>query len=128
MIPGITAAVSATPTNTREYYIDFDAGRICGIADRQQAAEQAIRLRLLTEAGVWPIFSESYGLPFRTLSELSGYIYFVTVKNSIMQTLLQDACVENVDEFEFYRRDDGGLAVSFRVQTAQGAVKEAVRL
>ncbi len=103
----------------RDYRILFDAGRICGTQSGEDALRQAIRLRLLTEKGLYPVFSAYYGLPFGSLTRAEGDVYFIQLKNSITETLLRDRRICAVDSFEFSRADGGAVHVRFRVVTAQ---------
>ncbi|MBQ6020398.1 MAG: DUF2634 domain-containing protein [Clostridia bacterium] len=117
--------VSAARTAAqKDYAIDFHTGRIGGAATGEAALRQAIRLRLLTDRGAYPVFSERYGLPLRTLSRMNGEIYFIQLKNEITDSLLQDDRIGSVDSFLFSRVDDGGIRVSFRVLTQNGEFRE----
>ena len=112
----------------RDFRIDFDSGRIAGPTDGISALRQAIRLRLLTERGTFPIYSARYGLPFRLFSQLRGEVYFIQIKNYITDTLLRDGRINTVDSFEFSRADDASVHVSFRVLTQESEFREETEI
>lgn len=125
-LTGHAAAVREKPD--ADYKIDFDTGRIGGIVAGDDALRQSIRLRLLTERGAYPIYSEYYGLPFPAFARLKGDVCFIQIKNYITQTLLQDGRVANVDSFAFSLAGDGGIHVSFRVLTQSGELREEIEI
>ena len=125
-LTGHAAAVRELPD--ADYKIDFETGRIGGTVAGDDALRQAIRLRLLTEQGAYPVYSEYYGLPFSTFSRLKGDICFIQIKNYITQTLLQDVRIANVDSFAFSLAGDGGIHVSFRVLTQDSELREEIKI
>lgn len=129
MIPVSYVPPTAEHSDTsggRDYLIDLGAKKIVGAAEGENALRQAIRLRLLTDRGVYPVFSQTYGLPFAELGQTEGDVYFVQIKNHITETLLCDSRVRAVDSFEFSRIDRNSVHVSFRVLTQSGSfIQEA---
>lgn len=106
-----------------DFCIDFENGRIGGLIRDREAAQQAVRLRLMTERGAYPIYSDGYGLDRARLARLSAPLLYVCVKNDICDTLSEDDRVLQVGDFAFGSDGGGSLSARFVVRTEFGDTK-----
>lgn len=104
---------------SRTYRVDFDAGMAQGHTDEIGTLKQAIFCRLMTERGLFPIYSQSYGLPFQTLVGQSVPLVYVNIANAITETLLEDDRINAVSGFIF-DTDKRNITVSFQVSSIYG--------
>ena len=110
---------------SKDYRIDFENGRLRGLAEHQEAVRQAIRLRLTTDRGAYPIYSAGYGLDKSAMAGLAAPLIYVTVKNEICSTLYKDDRIKNVYGFEF-GSDKGYVCAEFIAETEFGDVEGEV--
>ena len=117
--------IAALPS--RDFALDFDKGRVTGVTEGLAEIQQAIRLRLSTQAGLFLIYPESYGLPRYQLQSKAMPIFYVEMKNRIIQTLLADDRIEAVYDFVF-SIEENAVQVQFQVQTREGLTEGRVDL
>ena len=110
-----------------DFALDFDKGRVSGVAEGLAEIQQAIRLRLSTQAELFLIYPESYGLPRYQLQSKAMPIFYVEMKNRIIQTLMADDRIEAVYDFVF-SIEENAVHVQFQVQTREGLTEGRVDL
>ena len=110
---------------SKDYRIDFENGRLRGTVENQEAVRQAIRVRLTTDRGAYPIYSAGYGLDRSAMAGLASPLIYVTVKNEICSTLYEDDRGKNIFGFEF-GSDKGYVCAEFIVETDFGDMEGEV--
>ena len=122
LLPQDSAAIdglSATmPSLT--YGLDRRSGHIRRRIDGADALQQSIYKRLLTEAAVFPIYSEGYGLRFLDLVAQERGVIESELRRRIEETLLRDDRIAAVADFSFVREGEA-LVAGFRVTAKDGA-------
>lgn len=94
-------------------------GRMCGLVDGIEAVKQAAWKRLETEAGVYDIYPESYGL--KTVDLIGDEVDYAitTLKRRIAETLMRDDRILWVSDFtqsELKRK----ITLTFKVNSVYG--------
>lgn len=105
----------------RTYRIDIDENRITGQCDDLDAVRQAVYLILRTEKGVYPIYSDSYGLQTEDLFGKAADYAMSVLPERIKRALLQDGRIHSVDNFAFHRSKHT-LLCSFNVSSSEGNI------
>ncbi|MGI6361008.1 MAG: DUF2634 domain-containing protein [Bacillota bacterium] len=104
---------------SRTQRLDIKRGWIRGFTDGIEALSQAVYKKLLTPAGVYPIYSEHYGLPVDDLIGLDHHFVESELKNRITETMLLDERIAAVEDFHFTKKGDA-LTVRFCLRGQNG--------
>ncbi len=104
---------------SRDYYLNFETGRIDGFVQGKDALRQAAEMRLRTPTGVYPMFSAEYGV-----GDAGEYLTAtpegpVRLKNRIRRTLCDDDRIRAVEQFVLTQRGNS-LAARFVIVTQEG--------
>jgi len=121
LIPAQAIAETEAASVDRTYKLDFAAKTISGIVDESEAIRQAILKRLMTDAGVYEIYSDDYGLKVNDLIGLSPGIVRSEIERRITETLLRDDRITAVTNFESTVTGDE-MTLSFIVTTIYGII------
>lgn len=108
---------------SRTYRIDFDAGRVSGMADGLEAMRQAIYMALQTERFRHVIYSWNYGAELSRLMGRSGAELESEARRVISEALLSDGRVTAVRDFTFIRTSRRSMTVAFTVETSMGDIE-----
>lgn len=114
-----------TEQETRTYRIDFENGRIDGMADGLEAVKQAITKILLTERFKNLIYSDDYGCEIQDMlmsNENTDAFIESEIPELIKDALSDDERILGVENFELYDSDDerDGIKITFDVSTIYG--------
>lgn len=101
------------------YQLDFETGLIKGLIDEKEALRQAAHLMLSTPRFKHEIYSWNYGSELEGLIGMQPPLVFVKIKDTIVETLIQDDRIQSVDDFHF-EREKGKVIVTFTVSSAYG--------
>ena len=104
---------------SKTYAVNFEKGCVEGFAEGLDALKQAIFCRLMTEKGIFKIFSSDYGLPFNDLLGQSAPLVYVLIADAVKTTLLEDDRISDVTDFVF-NTGKKDVAVSFNVMSQWG--------
>ena len=118
----INEVTEAAETPSRTYRVDFDSGRILGMADGIEAVEQAIKLALLTPRFECLIYTDRYGSEVQAAmgsSEADDDYLSTVLPFMIEDALLADSRILEVSDIEIELVDDSA-PVSFTVSTIFG--------
>jgi hypothetical protein len=99
--------------------LNLDKGRISGKVDGLEAVKQMVYKLLATPAGVYPIYSSSYGLFFDDLIGLNHAVVKSEIRRRIRENALIDDRISAVDDFNFEQEGDI-LKMSFKVTAITG--------
>lgn len=115
---------------SRTYAIDWDAGRIVGFIDEQEAVKQFIKKALLTPRFRCLIYDSQYG------SEIRDNVIRATATREYIEaempflvsdTLIHDERILDVYNFEFEFKDSypqqDSVIISFDVDTIYGSIQ-----
>lgn len=103
------------------FEIDFEKGVLKGKIDELESLKQAVLCRLITEKGLYPIYSQNYGIPMNELIGQSAPLVYVFIASAITGTLLEDDRITSVYGFMF-DTDRDNVTVSFYISTVFGTV------
>jgi hypothetical protein len=109
---GATPPADEAIQPSRTYRIDFDTGRIAGMADGVDAVRQAIYKIIDTERFAHDIYSSGYGRERGPVSELQDYI---------TAALLQDDRITTVEDFRYTATGDSAM-VTLTAVTIYGVI------
>ncbi|ALS25486.1 hypothetical protein IJ21_00310 [Paenibacillus sp. 32O-W] len=115
----IQGPLEETEETSRTWHLDFEAGRIAGMADGLQAMQQAVYMALRTDRYRHLIYSYDYG------SELSGLVgsHSPSVRSDaarmIREALEPDDRIIGIEDVEVETAGDG-LRIRFTVHTTFG--------
>lgn len=101
------------------YRIDFEKGTVSGVLDGIEALRQAVFCRLSTMRNAYDIYSDRYGIPMNDLIGQAAPLIFVSIANSLTETLLEDDRITGVSGFIF-DTDKKTVTVSFTVSSVFG--------
>ena len=101
------------------FYLDIKNKRINGSVDGSDAVKQAVYCILNTERFEWLIYSWNYGAELNHLFGKPSGLVKTKIKKRIREALLQDDRIQNVDHFEFERKEKS-LLVTFTVNSIYG--------
>ncbi|GAC41911.1 DUF2634 domain-containing protein [Paenibacillus popilliae] len=104
------------------YNIDFDTGRIRGVADGLDAVKQAIHMVLQTERFAHTIFSWGYGTEMGQVVGKSEPVLQSEIKRIITEALTADERITDVKDFTFKLVDKRTAAVSFTAVSVFGDI------
>lgn len=110
---------------SRTYRIDFEQGRVVGMADGLDAVKQAVYKILHTDRFRYLIYSTDYGMEWDGLIGANPAFIQAELKRRITESLLQDDRIEAVQDFEFEFNGDTAL-VRFTVVSTAGSYQEEV--
>jgi len=110
---------------SRTYRIDFEQGRVVGMADGLDAVKQAVYKILHTDRFRHLIYSSDYGMEWNGLIGANPAFIQAELKRRITESLLQDDRIEAVQDFEFEFNGDTAL-VRFTVVSSFGSYQEEV--
>lgn len=127
MIPQVeidltTASINEMPSKT--FLIDFESGRIRGMADGAEAIKQAVVMLLSTERYRYLIHSRRYGVELDALIGAPTELALSQAQARISEALATDDRIASVSDFEFYFDEtDRKWIVSCTVETKYGRFK-----
>ncbi len=125
LLPGAAENVENAAIETvmpdKSYRLDLRMGRISGIVDKKEAVTQGIFKRLMTDAGVHSIYSDSYGLKVNDLIGLPEVIVRSELQRRITESIMEDDRAVSATDFVFERREDA-LRVTFIANTIYGVI------
>lgn len=107
---------------SRTWRINWQAGRVEGIADGLEAVQQAVHKILMTERFAHLIYSWDYGSEVNGLLGESRPVVEAELPRIITEALKADGRVLEVTGFAMERRGRDSLAVRFVVETEYGAM------
>ncbi len=112
-------------SSSKTYKLDLNTGRIGGIIDGREAAEQAIRKALATLRFGSLIYDDQYGNELGEMirdGEASRELIEESVPGMVKDALLPDTRVIEVSDFVTEFKDDG-VYISFTAETIFGIQK-----
>ncbi len=115
---------------TTTYAIDWQEGRIAGKVDSEEALRQYIQKTLMTEAGKFLIYNQSYGSSIKELSR-SQNLSRAAIEAMIpkmVEGALTDNRILGVYDFSFEYPDEDSILISFYVDTIYGEDYEEVTI
>lgn len=101
------------------YGLNFDTYRVQGQIDDREALLQAIDLALSVPRYQHEIYSWDYGSELQELLGVNPPLVYVKIKDTIVETLMQDDRIQSVDNFEFSRQGNK-VTVKFAVTAKWG--------
>ncbi len=110
---------------SKTYKLDLNSGRISGMIDGREAAEQAIRKALATLRYGSLIYDDQYGNELGEMirdGEASRELIEESVPGMVRDALLPDTRVIEVSDFLTEFKDDG-VYISFTAETIFGIQK-----
>lgn len=130
MIPSIgtlntTITEVEIPTYTHKVLTDTE--RVSGHTDNLEAMRQAVYLILCTERYEFPIYSWDYGIELQDLFGRQMTYVIPTLRQRIIDALLQDDRITAVDNFTF-TPNKNKLAVTFTVTTTFGNIDSGMEV
>ena len=112
-------------SSSKTYKLDLNTGRIGGIIDGREAAEQAIRKALATLRFGSLIYDDQYGNELGEMirdGEASREVIKESAPRRVKEGLLPDTSVIEVSDFVTEFKDDG-VYISFTAETIFGIQK-----
>ena len=117
---------TAGEQTSRTYRIDFETGRVRGMAQGLEAMTQAVRLILNTERFRHLIYSWRYGVELEGLLGQNATIIESELGRILREALLADSRVSAVTDIVISRTDKRRLLAELTVRTALGDVNTEV--
>lgn len=119
LAPGVgTGTAPLAPSLT--YRIDFDRGRVSGMANELEAVRQAVTLALGIDRYAHLIYSWNYGAEIRRLIGRDAAYVAVEGERLIREALSQDDRISGVRDFEF-TVGTGSMLIRFTVDSFYGS-------
>lgn len=121
LLPDASTDIEAEemPQPSKTYGFDLEAKTIGGSVDGKDAVLQAMLLRLMTDAGIYEIYSSNYGLSVNNLMGLPFLIVRNELERRITETLLHDNRVKEVTNFDINQSEDT-VNMRFTINTVYG--------
>jgi len=106
---------------SKTYYMNLEKYRIIGNVDDIESLPQAIFKVLYTERGVYPAYSNNYGIELESLFGMPINYVIPELERRIVEALTWDTRINSVDSFEFDVKK-GVLTAKFTVHTIYGDI------
>ena len=126
MIPQNAPAVELREQPSLTYGVSPNGDKIIGMVDGVEALRQALVFRLNTERGMYPIYSETYGIDLQPLVGAPlGYV-IPELERRIKETLQRDERVTEVIRIEVQKLAWGVVVAHYAVRSVYGDIEGEV--
>ncbi|MEG2638716.1 MAG: DUF2634 domain-containing protein [Clostridiales bacterium] len=119
LLPDTNIVDEKIKQRSKTYKFNMESKSIKGKIDDKESVIQAIMLRLMTDAKVYQIFSDTYGLAVNDIIGLPRIIVSAEIERRIKETLLQDDRINSICDFSLTPDEDVAI-VKFTVNTIYG--------